>query len=319
MAEQDVRAMLRKAYEMEPDMTSAVAAIQVLISFISASRATTMMELQSSLKTAAAVLTDSTPDLSVRAGCDLFLRFVTRTSVEISDFSACRENLIARGRSFITVARTSRESIADVALDFITNGSTLLTSGYSRVVMHCIRKASEANRRFSVIVALGGDDLATSQDSNGHPVSSLRTCSELASWGVPTELVPDAAVVHAMARSDFCLFGAEAVVENGGTVNRVGTFQAAVLAKTLHKPFYIAAEAYKFLRAFPFDQHDLADMGVCCSLPRSAAIAKVLPPSVPFVSPDRDLTPPRYISLLITNMGVMSPHAVSDELIKLYS
>lgn len=34
--------------------------------------------------------------------------------------------------------------------------------------------------------------------------------------------------------------------------------------------------------------------------------------------PHIDYTPPHYISLLFTDLGVLTPSAVSDELIKLY-
>ena len=34
--------------------------------------------------------------------------------------------------------------------------------------------------------------------------------------------------------------------------------------------------------------------------------------------PHIDYTPPQYITLLLTDLGVLTPSAVSDELIKLY-
>ena len=50
------------------------------------------------------------------------------------------------------------------------------------------------------------------------------------------------------------LMGAEAVVENGGIVNKLGTYQIAVCAKACNKPFYVAAESYKFARLYPLSQ-----------------------------------------------------------------
>ncbi len=43
-----------------------------------------------------------------------------------------------------------------------------------------------------------------------------------------------------------------------------------------------------------------------------------LPASVKVEIPTVDYTPPAYISLLFTDLGVLTPSAVSDELIKLY-
>ena len=42
--------------------------------------------------------------------------------------------------------------------------------------------------------------------------------------------------------------GAEAVVENGGVINKLGTYQIAMAAKAHSVPVYVAAESYKFAR-----------------------------------------------------------------------
>ncbi len=55
-------------------------------------------------------------------------------------------------------------------------------------------------------------------------------------------------------RCDLVLTGAEAVVENGGIVNKLGTYQIALCAKACNKPFYCAAESYKFARLYPLTQ-----------------------------------------------------------------
>jgi translation initiation factor eIF-2B subunit alpha len=51
------------------------------------------------------------------------------------------------------------------------------------------------------------------------------------------------------------LVGAEAVAENGGIINRAGTYTTALCAKALRKPFYVFAESFKFARElFPLAQ-----------------------------------------------------------------
>lgn len=54
--------------------------------------------------------------------------------------------------------------------------------------------------------------------------------------------------------------GAEGVMENGGIVNKLGTYQVAIIAKALDKPFYVAVESYKFARMYPLNQRDITDM-----------------------------------------------------------
>lgn len=53
------------------------------------------------------------------------------------------------------------------------------------------------------------------------------------------------------------LMGAEGVVENGGIINKLGSFQIATVAKAMGKPVYVAAESYKFARLYPLNQRDL--------------------------------------------------------------
>eukprot|EP00957_Ditylum_brightwellii_P008852 671123-Ditylum_brightwellii.AAC.1 len=67
------------------------------------------------------------------------------------------------------------------------------------------------------------------------------------------------------------------------------------------KPFYAAAESYKFARMFPLNQSDLPDVGV-----------------VEVENPPCDYTPAKCIALLFMDLGVLTPSAVSDELIRLY-
>lgn len=51
------------------------------------------------------------------------------------------------------------------------------------------------------------------------------------------------------------------------------------------------------------------------SLPSSSEVAAGSSGAVP---PAVDYTPPEYITLLLTDLGVLTPSGVSDELIKLY-
>ena len=84
----------------------------------------------------------------------------------------------------------------------------------------------------------------------------------LDAMGVPTVFISDSAVAHYLAQEvDMVFVGAEAVVENGGIVNKIGTYQISIIAHTFNKPFYVAAESYKFTRIYPLNQQDLPDMG----------------------------------------------------------
>ncbi|KAG9586791.1 translation initiation factor-like protein eIF-2B subunit alpha, partial [Aureobasidium melanogenum] len=135
-----------------------------------------------------------------------------------------------------------------------------------------------------------------------------------------------------------CFVGAEGVVENGGIISRLGTYQIAMLAKAANKPFYVVSESHKFVRLYPLGQTDLgidqhivefkttgdaasttesvsakdegvADMDVHSDAGVSDSVAN---------TDAVDFTPPNLISGIITESGVLLPSAVSEELIKIW-
>jgi len=45
--------------------------------------------------------------------------------------------------------------------------------------------------------------------------------------------------------------GADGVVESGGIINMMGTYQIALVAHSMNKPVYVAAESYKVCQSVP--------------------------------------------------------------------
>lgn len=149
---------------------------------------------------------------------------------------------------------------------------------------------------------------------NGAGYTAAQTLKEA---GVPVTLVLDSGMGYAMEKADLVLVGAEAVTENGGIISKIGTYQLAIVAKALKKPFYVAAESYKFARLYPINQSDLPNCREKHTL--VPLHGHKVPHGVQVDNPDTDYTPPRFITLLFTDLGILTPSAVSDELIKLYN
>lgn len=59
------------------------------------------------------------------------------------------------------------------------------------------------------------------------------------------KLLIDSAVAYSMDEVDMVFVGADGVVESGGIINMMGTYQIALVAKSMNKPVYVAAESYK--------------------------------------------------------------------------
>ncbi|CAH2270008.1 jg1961 [Pararge aegeria aegeria] len=82
-------------------------------------------------------------------------------------------------------------------------------------------------------------------------------------------------------------------------------------ALELKKPVYVLTESFKFSRVYPLNQRDIPkEFKYLSSVLSSGNLSK----QHPLV----DYTPPAYITLLFTDLGILTPSAVSDELIKLY-
>jgi translation initiation factor eIF-2B subunit alpha len=86
---------------------------------------------------------------------------------------------------------------------------------------------------------------------------SLQTVADLRAMNVPVAAIQDSAVAYSLGKVDMVIVGAEGVVENGGIISRMGTYQMGVLAKSKGKPFYVVAESHKFVRLYPLSQFDL--------------------------------------------------------------
>ncbi|ONM33614.1 Translation initiation factor eIF-2B alpha subunit [Zea mays] len=140
-------------WRRKPEAAEAVAAIMALAAVIRSSRATTMMELEIELKKASDKLKswDAT-SISLSAACDLFMRFVTRTShLEHEKFDAAKSRLIERGEKFGEISLKARKTIAMLSQDFIYDGCTILVHGYSRVVLEVLKLAASNRKLFRVL------------------------------------------------------------------------------------------------------------------------------------------------------------------------
>lgn len=77
------------------------------------------------------------------------------------------------------------------------------------------------------------------------------------------------------------------------------------------RPAYACSSA-QFARLYPLEQRDLGPS------PCHVEFVEPVPEDAKVENTARDYTPPNYLTLLFTDLGVLTPSAVSDELIQLY-
>ncbi|KIJ69434.1 hypothetical protein HYDPIDRAFT_106051 [Hydnomerulius pinastri MD-312] len=317
------------------EISTPLAAILALTELIERSEAGTMFELVKALNDGAKVLNERTPNpISLNAGCELFIAFVTLFPHDSDSFSDLKRELVKQGQKYATEALTYREKIAELALGFIKDDSIILTHSYSRVVMKTLLRAHE-RKRISVYV--------TEARPRG---LGLRTYEELTAAGIPCTVVLDSAVSYVMDKVDFVLVGSEAVVESGGLINAVGSNQIAIIAKAANIPFYALAESYKFHRLFPLSQYDLPTHNprilafpLTSATPSPNTSLQAKNPSIRTANenasipeqsrsmtheqiacnPDVDYTRPDLITLVFSDVGSLTPEGVSQYLVGMFA
>lgn len=93
--------------------------------------------------------------ISLSSGCELFLKYVTRASLETPVFQECKSQVLERGERFAEFSTNARGRIATVGSPFVREGSVVLTHGRSKVVEALLlRAALVEKKRFRVIVRM---------------------------------------------------------------------------------------------------------------------------------------------------------------------
>ena len=87
-------------------------------------------------------------------------------------------------------------------------------------MIHTLIKAVQRGVKFNVIVT-------ESLEGSGHNNKKVREDANIS-----TKVIVDSAVAVVMPSVDCIFVGCEAVVENGGIINKIGTFTVALVAQT---------------------------------------------------------------------------------------
>jgi ribose 1,5-bisphosphate isomerase len=250
-------------------------------------------EFKSGLRTAGQRLISTRPTaVSLRNGVYIVLRGMEgEDSLEV-----LKNNIISRAEEFIEHANMALERISEIGAKRIKDGHTLLTHCNSTAAVSTIIKAHNDGKKIQVFAT------ESRPKRQGHI-----TVRQLAEAGVPITLIVDSAVRHVMHRVDLVVVGADTVASNGAVINKIGTSQIALCAHEFRIPVMVCAETFKF------SHETLA--GELVEIEERDENEIVKPedfPGVKIYNPVFDATPPEYIDVIITEEGVISPHAAYE-------
>ena len=210
------------------------------------------------------------------------------------------------------------QALAEVAVDKISDGDVVLVYGRSYSVELTLLKAKAQGKNFRVLVV------------DSRPLlEGRRLLSTLSKAGVSSTYLNLNAVSYVMRGVSKVLLGAAAMLSNGAVISRAGTAVVAMLARRFNIPAIFCCETYKFSDKVQLDSICWNEVGDPSELLRPAGsngeaggqpgqlqggeaqvAAAALPPRLKLLNIRYDLTPMKYVSLVITEVGMIPPTSV---------
>lgn len=134
------------------------------------------------------------------------------------------------------------------------------------------------------------------------------TSWELMQAGIDVTLICDNAAAEVMkeGRVQTVIVGADRVVSNGDTANKIGTYGLAVLSREHQIPFYVAAPASTFDLSTARGEDIPIEIRAAEEITEGFG-QRTAPVGVKTYSPAFDVTPARLITAFITDRGILWP------------
>ncbi|MHB0877998.1 MAG: S-methyl-5-thioribose-1-phosphate isomerase [Anaerolineae bacterium] len=177
------------------------------------------------------------------------------------------------------------------------NAGALATVAYG-TALGVIRAAHEQGKRISVFA----------DETRPRLQGAKLTAWELLQEGIPCTLIADNAAGFYLLRGgiDAVIFGADRIAANGDVANKVGTYKLSLAAAANGVPVYCAAP----LSTIDLSVPDGLSIPIEERSPDEVLYVgceRIAPEGVQAANPAFDVTPARYISGIVTEVGVLRP------------
>jgi methylthioribose-1-phosphate isomerase len=194
------------------------------------------------------------------------------------------------------IGKFGAELIKDGSVVFtICNTGSLATGGWG-TAFSAIKFASKIGKNIEVIA------LETRPFLQG----SRLTAWELMQNKIPFHIIVDSSAAFSIlkmkekGREICCVVGADRILKDGTTANKIGTLTLAISAKYFEVPFYVLAPSTTIdteSDEIPIEERNPREV-------REIFGFRILPDDVPVFNFAFDITPPHLISAIITEKGI---------------
>jgi methylthioribose-1-phosphate isomerase len=280
----------------------------------SLSAATTNQDFHQDLEGAARILRASRPT-AVNLGWALDRMLKAARALE-GEPQMLRDSLIQEAQRLADEDVEINRRMGQHGAQLISDGDTLLhhcnTGALATVdygtALGVIRAAHELGKRIHVLV----------DETRPRLQGARLTAWELEQYGISYEIITDNAAGHFLRRGEVqcVLVGADRVAANGDVANKIGTYMLALAAADNQVPFYCVLPTSTIdLKLgsgdlIPIEERDPTEV-----LNLSRHGQPIAPPQSRARNPAFDITPHRFITAFITEVGILRPpfpKALSD-------
>jgi len=177
------------------------------------------------------------------------------------------------------------------AMNIIKNNMKILTHCHSTNVVNALVYAKKHGRNFEVF------------NTETRPLfQGRKTAKELSKNNIKVTMISDSAVGDALEKGgtlkkvDIFVIGADALLKNGDIINKIGSNMFAEIAKNNKIPVYVIADSWKFSkRDVKIEEREHAE------------IWKNAPKHIKIKNPAFETVKSKYITAIISELGVLSP------------
>mmetsp|Transcript_33669 Transcript_33669/g.24329 ORF Transcript_33669/g.24329 Transcript_33669/m.24329 type:complete len:168 (+) Transcript_33669:299-802(+) len=157
-----------------------------------------------------------------------------------ANISQIKNSIYLKGMHLANHSLIVNQNIRHLSESHFRENMTVLIHSLSSVVLDVLKHTLKRGIRIKVITT------EAAPSNTGQHVAKF--CQEI---GVDCQVIFDSAVAATMPAVDCILFGCEAVLANGGIINKIGTLSVALIAQHFQKPCYVFCESFKFMKEFP--------------------------------------------------------------------
>ena len=188
-------------------------------------------------------------------------------------------------------------------------GATILKDG-DTILTHCW---PETTLIYTLMEAISqGKSLkAYTGETRPYLQGARLTAAALRDLGIPVTVITDnmPAALLSQGKIDVFFAGSDRTTMDGHIINKVGTLQIAICAKEYGVPFYAFAYGPDPQALTPDDvvieERNPEEVLSLCGVPTAA-------PGVSGYYPAFDITPPKFITGIITDRGIFPPDKIQD-------